>query len=217
VLYGFVDESGEEGPDHKLVRLTLGGFFAHWERVKMLCEAWRAALDEERLACFHMREIASDEHNYASWSDERQARLDRFLDILCDTAQNFFMYNFPAVAGAKSPFQDAYEGGLSRLTNMARSAAAREGQRFRFVFAQTGEVKGELIGRYFDNAGWGGASVWGDPILDGYQIALSDTNPPLQAAEIPARALARFKRDGTATRSFEKILKTGKPIDYWPP
>jgi hypothetical protein len=216
LLYGFVDESGEEGSDHKLIQLSLGGFFAPWESVKKLCELWRRALEVEALGSFHMREIASDEHNYSAWSAERQVRLDRFLDILCESAQSFFMYNFPTMTGVEKPFEDAYETGLARLTNIARSVAAREGERFRFVFAQTSQIKGQLIGRYFDNAGWDSASVWGEAILDSYQIARSDKSPPLQAAEIPARALARFKRDGTPTRSLAKIMQTGKPIDWWP-
>lgn len=216
MLYGFVDESGDEGPDNKLKSLTLGGFYAHWEDVQKLCEDWRAALDVESLASFHMREIASDEHNYDAWPPERQARLDRFIDIVCAQAHSFFMYNFPTVK-ASAPFVDVYETALSRLTNMARSAAAREGERYRFVFAQAQGIKGELIGKYFDNEGWENASSWGDAILDSYQIARADREPPLQAAEIPTRALRRFKHDGVVTRSFAKIMMTGKPIDYWPP
>jgi len=31
----------------------------------------------------HMKEIASDEHDYANWPLARQKRLDRFVDVLC--------------------------------------------------------------------------------------------------------------------------------------
>src|ERR1044071_1627374 len=86
LMWNYLDESGEfnEAVSPKVLRrLTLGGFFAPWDAIRRLCEEWRAALEVESLGEFHMKEIASDEHNYANWPKDRQNRLDRFVDILC--------------------------------------------------------------------------------------------------------------------------------------
>ena len=110
VMWGFADESGEHDEDGHLKRLTLGGFFAPWENVKKLCEQWRAALKAENLGEFHMKEIASDEHDYFNWPKDRRDRLDRFTDILCEHAVEFFAFNYSA-SECRPPFKDAYVQG----------------------------------------------------------------------------------------------------------
>ena len=61
VTWGFFDESGEQSANRKLRRLTLGGFYAPWAKVKELCEKWREALKIDGLGSFHMKEIISDD------------------------------------------------------------------------------------------------------------------------------------------------------------
>jgi hypothetical protein len=88
-IWGHFDESGEEDANGKLKRLTLGGFFAPWPEIGILCRKWRDALDKESLGAFHMKDIASDEHDFDNWPADRQERLKRFVDILCDHAAHF--------------------------------------------------------------------------------------------------------------------------------
>jgi hypothetical protein len=208
VLVGFFDESGEHGTRGALKRLTMGGFWAPWESVERLCVAWRAALAVESLSEFHMKEIASDEHLYDCWPAERQRRLDRFVDILCEHAAQFGAFSYP-VTGAKNAFREAYEPGLARVLITTSSLCDKAGERGRVVFAQTHEIKQELVGRYFDRLGWA-------QYLDGYAVLVARHNPALQAAEIVARGLRRLMEDGAVIPSFLKICRSGKPLDCWP-
>jgi hypothetical protein len=66
-----------------------GGSRSPARRPEKLCGRWREAVDDEGLAEFHMKEIASDEDRFANWSQERQKLLVRFVDILCDHALEF--------------------------------------------------------------------------------------------------------------------------------
>lgn len=208
MLWGFFDESGEHATRGALKRLTLGGFFAPWESVERLCIAWRAALAVESLSEFHMKEIASDEHLFEQWPVERQQRLDRFVDILCEHASQFGAFSY-AVTRAKNAFRDAYEPGLARVLIVASSLCDAAGERGHVVFAQTDEIKQELIGRYFDRLGWA-------EYLDGYAVLASRNNPALQAAEIVARGMKRLMQDGEIVHSFSRVLAAGKPVRLWP-
>lgn len=211
VMWNYLDESGEfneAASPKQLTRLTLGGFFAPWESVKALCRDWRKALDEECLAEFHMREIASDEHLFDSWPEERQNRLNRFVDILCEHAQIFCAYSY-AVINPDRAFEDAYETALNRVLIRAATISDERNVRANVVFAHTEEISGELIGRYFDRLKWG-------EYLRGYSVLRSRDNPTLQAAEIVARGMKRFMQDGGITHSFARLVATKKPIEVWP-
>jgi hypothetical protein len=207
-LWGFLDESGEHATSGRLTRLTLGGFFASWGNVKQLCEDWRAALDAESLGEFHMKEIASDEYNYANWPPERQLRLDRFVDVLCNCAAEYGAFSYPVGAAARA-FRDTYETALARMLIVAASLAERTGDEVRLVFAHTDEIRAARIGEYFDGLRWG-------EYLAGYTIARSRKEPALQAAEIVSRGLKRLMEDGGITHSFGRIIDCGKPIRFWP-
>jgi hypothetical protein len=210
-MWNYLDESGEFDESvspKRLKRLTMGGFFAPWASIERLCKEWRAALDDECLSEFHMREIASDEHDYENWPLARRKRLDRFVDILCEHAQIFCAYSYPIITPAKA-FEEAYETALNRALIRAATISDETGSRAHIVFAKTEEVSGELIGRYFDRLNWG-------EYLDGYSTLRSRDNPPLQAAEIMARGIKRFMQDGGVTQSFSKILLAGKSMEIWP-
>jgi hypothetical protein len=206
MLYGFVDESGEWA-DGRLQRLTLGGFIAPWSSVKRLCVEWRAALDDESLESFHMREIASDERDFANWPFERQRRLDRFIDILCKYAVRFFAFNY-AVTMPDAAFYDTYETALSRVMLNTGKVAVAYGQPVRLVFAKTNEISLEMIGKYFDHINW----------YEDHVSAVSQESsakcPPLQAAEIVARGLRATNKIEWPVHSLEKILQTRKDFDY---
>jgi hypothetical protein len=88
------------------------------------------------------------------------------------------------------------------------------GERGQVVFAQTDEIKQELIGRYFDRLGYG-------DYMDGYAVQKSAKNPALQAAEIVARGMKRLMQDGGITWSFWRVLTvggvtTGANAAFWP-
>lgn len=207
-LTGFFDESGEHGPDGKLRRLTLGGFFIRWDRVCDLRRRWREALHDESLTEFHMKNIASDEHDYFNWSPERRRRLDRFTEILADCANEFASFSY-AVDPYRSAFKDTYEAGLDKVLTAAASLADRTGDHVHLVFAKTHEISHARIGEYFDQANWGG---W----LSSYKVARSRDEPALQAAEIVARGLKRLMEDGKVMPSFFALAMTGKPSRFWP-
>jgi hypothetical protein len=211
-MWNYLDESGEldeQVSPKRLARLTLGGFFAPWEHIEQLSGRWKTALDEECLAEFHMKEIASDEHRYDQWPPERQNRLNRFVDILCDCAHTFCAYTYNIVTPGKA-FEEAYETALNRALIRAATISDETGSRAHIVFAKTQQVSGELIGRYFDRLDWG-------QYLDGYHVLRSRDEPALQAAEIVARGMKRLMQDGLVTRSFRRILTAGKPFECWPP
>ncbi|MGA2794890.1 MAG: hypothetical protein ABSE69_15440 [Roseiarcus sp.] len=208
-IWGHFDESGEDRANGKLKRLTLGGFFAPWPEIKALCERWREALETEGLGSFHMKEIASNEHDYENWPSDRQVRLKRFVDILCDHASHFGAYSKEAV-GAKNLFVRAYQPCLNRAFIELENICIDGGARGNIVFAQSAEISNAMIGRYFDLANWSG---W----FDGYGVRKSSNEPALQAAEIVARGMKQLMQDGTITYSFARILATGKPIRFWPP
>jgi hypothetical protein len=208
LMHGFFDESGEFGPDGKLKRLTLGGFFAHWSEIEALTAKWRETLDRESMAEFHMKEFASDEHDYKNWAPERQRRLDGFVDILCEHAAEFGAFSYKVLDTSRA-FVDAYEPALARILIVSSSLAERVSERGNVVFAKTEEIKLELIGRYFDQLHWG-------EYLDGFSVLRSRDCPALQAAEIVARGMKRFMQDGTATHSFRRIRETFKPFRTWP-
>jgi hypothetical protein len=213
VLWAFFDESGEHGVGGALRRLTLGGFMAPWGEIERLCERWRTALDEECLSEFHMKDIASDEERFADWPEERQKRLTRFVDILCDHALEFgaFSYTSNRQIGI---FRELYSSGLHRAYIDVASLCERTNERGQIVFAKTHEIKERLVGKAFDRLGW---AEW----LDGYAVQLSRCNPALQAAEIVARGMRRLMQDGGVTYSFSRVLmaasQPGKNIRFWPP
>jgi len=208
IMDGYFDESGEYDENRKLKRLTLGGFFAPRSEIERLSVKWRAALDDEGLAEFHMREIASDEHDYPNWPTERQRRLDRFIDILCEHAGEFGAFSY-APRNPARPFYDAYQQPLNRVLIIAASLSERIKERGIVTFAQTQEIKSELIGRYFDRLHW-------HDELDGYSVLRSRDCPALQSAEIVARGLKRVMQDGGITQSFYRIITARKPISLWP-
>jgi hypothetical protein len=184
MLHGYFDESGEHGPDGKLVQLTLGGFIARWPEVEALCREWRAALDDCNWREFHMREFASDEDKFDAWEPARKAQLDRFVDILCRNVSHFCAFSFPVTKEDKA-FADTYETALSRVMLNAEEATRRHGDCIRLVFAQSQEISGKLIGGYFDQ------SNWDERRLESWSMDRSRGSPPLQAAEIVARGFAR--------------------------
>ena len=208
VMDGYFDESGEHAPGGSLTRLTVGGFFAPLREIERLNSKWGVALDAEGLSAFHMKEIASDEGGYPTWAPERRRRLDRFVDILCECAAEFGAFSYVPRNPARA-FADAYEPAISRVMIVAASLSERTGERGNVVFAQTDEIKQEMIGRYFDRLRW---AEW----LDGYSVLSSRHSPALQAAEIVARGLKRVMQDGGVTQSFAKILTAGKPCRFWP-
>ena len=213
VMWSFWDESGEHDGAGKLCRLTLGGFMAPWERIEILTQRWREALDAEGLAEFHMKEIASDEDRFAEWPTERQNRLKRFVDILCDCAVEFGAFSY--VGDSRfGLFRDAYTSGFNRAYINFASFCERTGERGNIVFAKTEEISERLIGGYFARLGWG-------QYLDGYAVRLARNEPALQAAEIVARGMKRLMQDGGITYSFARVLieaaKPGKAIRFWPP
>jgi hypothetical protein len=212
LMWNYLDESGEfdeQASPQRLARLTLGGFFAPWEHIEQLCGKWRAALNEECLAEFHMKEIASDEHRYSEWPLERQHRLNRFVGILCDHAHTFCAYTYNVITPGKA-FEEAYEIALNRAMIRAATISDESRSRAHIVFAKTQEVSGELIGRYFDRLNWG-------EYHEGYHVLRSRDEPALQAAEIVARGMKRLMQDGLITHSFRRVLTAGKPFECWPP
>lgn len=209
LLTGFFDESGEHEKDGSgLCRLTLGGFYAEGGAVRDLCEKWRRALDAEGLAEFHMKEIASDEYDFANWSPERQNRLNQFVEILASAASEFGAFSYP-VSPSRRAFKDAYETALARVLITASSLADRTGEHVQLVFAYTDEIRQGRIGEYFDQLHWG-------EYLDGFRVARSRNEPALQAAEIVARGLKRLMEDGSVMPSFLRLAQTGKPFRFWP-
>jgi hypothetical protein len=208
MLYWFFDESGEHGPDGKLEQLTLGGFLARWRDVRKLCREWRVALDEFHISDFHMSEFASDEHRFDLWPSERQAKLDRFVDILCRHVTHFSAFSYK-VTKPDDAFKDTYETALSHIMNKAASIATHENDRLRLVFAKAGGISSGRIGEYFDTLDWNRNHV--------HSIAteLSRDNPPLQAAEIVARGLKNFVESGEISHSFQKVMSHAKDFDCW--
>lgn len=209
VLWAFHDESGEHEAGADLSRLTLGGFTAPWERVRTLCEEWRAALDEESLAEFHMKEIASDEDQFPIWPKERQDRLRRFVDILCKHAIEFRAFSYGSDR-REGQFPEFYNLGIGRALLDLESVCRDSGERGYAVFAKTEEIKTSYIGGYFDHLDW-------SEYLNGYLVERSRDSPALQAAEIVARGMHRLLEDGTITYSFDRVLKAGKILNLWPP
>jgi hypothetical protein len=205
-MWGFFDESGEPNAKGRLTRLTVGGFFAPWGEIEKLCVRWREALNAEGLGEFHMKEIASDEHNFANWPSERQYRVSRFVDILCDHATECGAFTYEG--RPKHIFTDAYQTALNRVLINAATLCDRAGERGHVVFAQTDEIKKQMIGRYFDRLRW-------EECLDGYSVLRSRCNPALQAAEIVARGMKRLMQDGFVTYSFGRIQGSGK-LRTWP-
>jgi hypothetical protein len=206
MVYGFFDESGEHGFDGKLLQLTLGGFIARWPEVEALCREWRTALDHCCWSEFHMREFASDEDKFDTWPPERRARLDGFVDILCSHVSHFCAFSYPVTA-ATDVFKDTYETALSRVMLNAEWAVKRHGDRIRLTFAQSQEIRGDLIGGYFRQSNWDEAR------LEEYSIARSSGSPPLQAAEIVVRGFAREVRDGIVSYSLGRIRAKAKMFD----
>jgi hypothetical protein len=107
-------------------------------------------------------------------------------------------------------FEEAYETALNRAMIRAATISEETGSRVHIVFAKTQEISGEMIGRYFDRLHWGDE-------LDGHSTMASRRSPPLQAAEIVARGMKRFMQDGLVTHSFLRIVKSGIPLECWPP
>jgi hypothetical protein len=173
MLHGYFDESGEHGPDGKLVQLTLGGFIARWPEIEALCREWRAALDECNWREFHMREFASDEDKFDTWGPARKAQLDRFVEVLCRNVSHFCAFSF-CVTNEDKAFADTYETALSRVMLDAEKVARRHDDRIRLIFAQSQEISGKLIGGYFDQS-----SNWTDR-LEGWSVDRSRGSPPLQ-------------------------------------
>ena len=212
MLWAYFDKSGQHGADGQLVRLTLGGFMAPWEAVQRLDQRWNAALDAEGLAEFHMKDWAADEDRFADWPRERQERLVRFTDILCEEGVEFgaFSYTGNRPAGL---FRELYQTGFNRALIAFDSFCQRHNERGHIVFAKTTEVSGKLIGAYFDGLRW--------DHLAGYSVVKSSDCPALQAAEIPARGMKRLMQDGGITYSFARLLleaaKPGKEFRSWPP
>jgi hypothetical protein len=208
MLYWFFDESGEHGPDGKLEQLTLGGFLARWRAVRLLCRDWRAALDEHHISDFHMSEFASDEGNFDNWPPERRAKLDRFVDILCQHVSHFSAFSYK-VTKPDDAFRDTYETALSHIMNKAASIATHESDRIRLVFAKAGGISMGRIGEYFDTLDWDRNHV--------HSVAteLARDNPPLQAAEIVARGLKSYVEGNGITHSFAKVLAVAKDFDFW--
>lgn len=207
MIWNFLDESGEfdeSNSPKSLTRLTIGGFFAEWGEVKRLCVKWRKALEEECLNEFHMKEIASDEHNYAIWPKERQDRLDKFVDILCEHAQIFCGYSYKVINHAKA-FKDTYEMAMIGTMIRASTIHTETKEPIHIMFAHTTEIKLSLMMQYFDRQ-------WGE-YLAGVSIEKSSFNPALQAAEIVARGIRREKKDGIVTHSLAKIRATKKPFE----
>jgi hypothetical protein len=208
VTWGFFDESGEFGSGQQLCRLTIGGFYAPWVKVKALCEKWRDALAVDGLGAFHMKEIVSDEHNYSSWPKDRQDLLNRYVDILCEHAACFGAFCYDT-KNANRAFRDTYRPALIRAMMIGNSLCRDTGERGRVVFAQTNEIKQELIGRFFDRLGFG-------DYLDGWSVERAACSPALQAAEIVARGMRRLMQDGGVTWSFWRLLTVGAEESFWP-
>lgn len=209
-IWGYFDESGEHAAaDGKLIRLTLGGFYAPWPEIEVLCRRWREALEAEGLSDFHMKEIASDEHAYENWPSDRKTRLDRFVDILCDTAVSFGAFSYSAKS-KKNLFSDAYQLGLGRVLIELENISIDNVTKGHVVFARSTQISQELIGRYFDQANW-------DNRLGGYSVMIAKDEPALQAAEIVARGMKQLMQDGLCTHSFQRLIATGKPFRFWPP
>jgi hypothetical protein len=208
MLYGYFDESGEHGPDGKLVQLTLGGFIARWPEVESLCRDWRAALDDCGWVEFHMRAIASDEHKFETWPPARRAQLTRFVDILCRHVEHFCAFSY-AVTAKSDVFKDTYETALSRVMLNAEEAVKQQSDRIRLTFAKTHEISGQMIGRYFDQ------SNWDETLLESYEIARSSGSPPLQAAELVVKGFAREVRDGVTTHSLGRVRAKAKLFNSW--
>jgi hypothetical protein len=212
VVWGFFDESIEQEAGGKPLRLTLGGFYAPWETVESLCEKWRQALEIDGLGSFHMKEIISDEHNYSAWPKDRQDMLNRYVDILCEHATRFAAYSYP-IRDGRYTFRDGYRPALARAMMINNSLCRDSGERGQIVFAQTSEIKQELIGRFFDRLGYG-------DYMDGWAVQKSAANPALQAAEIVARGMKRLMQDGGITWSFWRVLTLGvhrgSKASFWP-
>lgn len=206
-IWGFFDESGEQGQGGRLKRLTLGGFFVPWPEIETLCQRWREAPDAENLSEFHMKNIASDEHAFLDWPPERQRRLDRFVDILCDHAKLFGAYIYVPTR-KNGAFVQAYRTGLARVLIELENHCIDSSARGNIVFARTPEISKALIGRFFDQANWSDK-------FDGYAVRKSANKPALQAAEIVARGMKQLMQDGLITHSFQRILMTGKPIRFY--
>jgi hypothetical protein len=212
LLTGYFDESGEhEGTE--LRRLTLGGFFAPWSEIQRLTDRWRIALKAESWGEFHMKEFASDEHDFANWPPDRQQRLDRFVDILCDHAQVFAAFSYVPTSKSDA-FKDTYETALNRVFNIATALCNEAGEKGQLIFAQTQEISTHMVGRYFEETGWA-------EYLDRWVVARSAGEPALQAAEIVARGMKRLMQDGLMTHSFGRVVAAsrlpGKSIKSWPP
>jgi hypothetical protein len=211
MMWAYFDESGEHGPDGKLIRLTLGGFMAPWEAVQRLDQRWKAALDAEGMDEFHMKDWASDEDRFADWPARRQERLRRFTDILCEEGTEFGGFSYTG-QGRFGLFRELYQTGFNRALINFDSFCERHGERGHIVFAKTTEISGKLIGGYFDRLHW--------EHLAGYSVVKSSDCRALQAAEIPARGMKRLMQDGGITYSFARILleaqKQGKEFRSWP-
>ena len=130
VLYAYFDESGEHNPDGSLNRLTIGGFIAPWSEVEQLCIEWRAAQAEHAMGEFHMKEFASDEHDFWSWPPERQKRLNDFVHILCKRAERFCARTYKVTNGKKA-LKDTYETALAGIVPKLGTIAEERGKRSR--------------------------------------------------------------------------------------
>ena len=208
MLYWFLDESSEHGPDGQYEQLILGGFLASWREVRHLSRDWLAALDSSHIATFHMSEFAPDEHNFASWLPERQAQLDLFVDVLCKHVSHFSAFSYK-VTNPNDALQDTYGNALSHIMNQAASIAVHENERLRLVFAKTGGISMGHIGEYFDALNWERNHV------HSVITELSQYNPPLQAAEIVVRGMKNYVESGIMTHSFAKVWNCAKVFDCW--
>jgi hypothetical protein len=86
MLWAFFDESGQHGPDGRLLKLTVGGCIARFEEWECMSLAWSMALDKMAIPMFHMKDFEARRRCFDKWT--HQQRTDR-LNILLDIIASF--------------------------------------------------------------------------------------------------------------------------------
>lgn len=85
MLWAFLDESGQHDASGKLVRLSIGGCIAPFEKWEAMSMGWAEAVARMGLEMFHMTDFEARVRPYDTWSKaQREDRLNVLLELIGD-------------------------------------------------------------------------------------------------------------------------------------
>jgi hypothetical protein len=215
MIFAYYDESGEYGSDGTLLNMSIGACVSTREKWERLGVAWRAALEREGLAAFHMPDFEAWVPPFdfrdaeGSRDSERHKRLlNSLLDLMLENIENFAGF---AVSGSISiDAARAHRSALEECVVGAVTHAMHDLWRhyrkpINMVFGKQKHFSYAHIMKYIEFYDWGEGHGRIGCVTAGDAASLSQ----LQAADILAYEMGRAQRDSRPERYPFARLRMG--------